>query len=144
MSSRATLPALAAATFLAGFGVAELTGVRALGGLVLLVGGAWCARLAFRLAGPAATVVLVVIALALFVVSHPLGHVIGAWPAVIVSALAVAVAADVVTRISRRPDAAAVGGDQPGCLAGTTLSGATGRQSASRAGRSGVPDTAHE
>src|SRR3954447_13532982 len=125
MAARATLPALAAATFLAGFGVAELTGVRALGGLVLLAGGAWCARLALRLAGPVATVALVVIALALFVASHPLGHTIGSWPAVIVSAVAIAVAADVITRLRRRPDAPAAGSDQPACLAGTTLSGAT-------------------
>jgi hypothetical protein len=84
---------VAAAAFLAGFGVAELTGVRAIGGLVLLAGGAWCAWCAYRLAGGTATVALVVVALALFVISHPLGHLIGAWPAVVVSAALVAVAA---------------------------------------------------
>jgi hypothetical protein len=31
-----------------------------------------------------------VVALALFVISHPLGHLIGSWPAVIVSAALVA------------------------------------------------------
>ena len=36
---------LGAATFLAGFGAAELTGVRAVGGVVLLAGGVWCVRL---------------------------------------------------------------------------------------------------
>jgi hypothetical protein len=106
MASRAALPGLVAATFLAGFGVAELTGVRALGGLVLLAGGVWCARIALRLAGPGATVTLVVIALALFVLSHPLGHVIGAWPAVAISAaLVAAVAAALTRRTASRPAA---------------------------------------
>jgi hypothetical protein len=109
VNPRAMLPALVAATFIAGFGVAELTGVRALGGLVLLLGGAWCAVLALRLAGPAATVILGVIALALFVVSHPLGHVIGAWPAVGVTAALVAGGAVVLTHIWRRTDAPATG-----------------------------------
>ena len=86
MNSRHALPIVAAATFLAGFGVAELTGVRALGGLVLIAGGAWCARAATRIAGPVAALVLLAIAAALFVASHPLGHAIGAWPAVLVSA----------------------------------------------------------
>lgn len=93
MNRRTAIPIVAAATFLAGFGAAELTGVRAVGGLVLLAGGAWCARAAVRVAGPAATAGLVAVALALFVVSHPLGHVIGAWPAVGVSAALVAATA---------------------------------------------------
>ena len=93
MSRRAAIPVVAAATFLAGFGVAELTGVRAAGGVVLLAGGTWCARAAFQIAGPPAAVSLVAIALAAFVASHPLGHAIGAWPAVAVSAAAVAGAA---------------------------------------------------
>ncbi len=83
---------LAAATFIAGFGVAQATDVRALGGLVLLAGGAWCARLALPVAGRARTAALLTLALALFVVSHPLGDLIGAWPAVLVSAGVVAVA----------------------------------------------------
>jgi hypothetical protein len=84
---------VAAATFFAGFGVAELTGVRAIGGLVLLAGGAWCVRAALPIVGRVATVALAATGLALFVVSHPLGHAIGAWPAVVVSAALVAAAA---------------------------------------------------
>jgi hypothetical protein len=82
----------ASATFIAGFGAAELTGVRAVGGLVLLVGGVWCARSALKVAGSRATAALVVIGLAAFVLSHPLGHAIGAWPAVAVSAAVVGAA----------------------------------------------------
>jgi hypothetical protein len=96
MNPRTAIPTVAAATFLAGFGAAQLTGVRAIGGIVLLAGGAWCAWAALRVAGPAATAALVGIALALFVVSHPVGHVIGAWPAVGLSAVLVAAAAAVL------------------------------------------------
>jgi hypothetical protein len=101
MSSRVAIPLVAAATFLAGFRVAELTGVRAIGGLVLLAGGAWCVRAAFPIVGTVATVALAAIGLALFVVSHPLGHAIGAWPAVAVSAALVAAAAAAL--VGRRP-----------------------------------------
>jgi hypothetical protein len=79
----------------AGFGVAELTDVRALGGVVLLAGGAVCAWRALPLIGAWRTAALLGTALALFGVSHPLGHAIGAWPAVFVSAAAVALAARV-------------------------------------------------
>jgi hypothetical protein len=90
MNSRTAVPLVAAATFLAGFGAAELTGVRAIGGLVLLAGGAWCGRAALSIAGPRDTVALLAIGLALFVVSHPLGRAIGAWPAVAVTAAVLA------------------------------------------------------
>jgi hypothetical protein len=96
MSYRAAIPLVVAATFLAGFGAAELTGVRAVGGLVLLAGGAWCARATLGVTGPWTAATLVAVGLALFVASHPLGNVIGAWPAVAVSAALVAVAAAVL------------------------------------------------
>jgi hypothetical protein len=83
-------------SFVAGFGVADLTGQRWLGGLVLLAGGIWCAKLALPLLGAARTALLLMVALVLFVVSHPLGHAIGAWPAVLVSAAAVAGAAQLM------------------------------------------------
>jgi hypothetical protein len=84
---------VAAATFLAAFGIAELTGVRAIGGLVLLAGGAWCTRAALPIVGPRATVALLAIALVLLVVSHLLGEAIGAWLAVALSAALIAGAA---------------------------------------------------
>ncbi len=87
------MPLVAAATFIAGFGVAEVTGVRAIGGLVLVAGGAWCGRAALSIAGPRRAIALLATALALFVISHPLGAAIGAWPAVAVSAALVAGAA---------------------------------------------------
>lgn len=92
------VPVIAALTFVAGFGVAELTGVRAIGGIVLLAGGALCARLAADRIGRGPTALLLGVALALFVVSHPLGRAIGAWPAVLVSAAAVAVSSALLLR----------------------------------------------
>ena len=87
------VPLVAFAAFVAGFGVAELTGVRALGGVVLLVGGAWCyAELRGRTGAARAGAVLVVAVVA-FVFSHPLGDAIGSWPAVLVSAALVALVA---------------------------------------------------
>lgn len=78
--------------------MAEVTSVRALGGVVLLAGGVACARLALPAAGPARTAGLLAIALALFVASHPLGHAIGAWPAVFVSAALVFAASAALVR----------------------------------------------
>jgi hypothetical protein len=101
MNRPTAIPVVAAATFIAGFGVAELTGVRAIGGLVLIAGGAWCARRALQIAGPWAAGALVVFGLALFVVSHPLGHVIGAWPAVALSAALLAGATSVLVSPAR-------------------------------------------
>ncbi|CAN5450817.1 hypothetical protein BH10ACT11_BH10ACT11_05920 [soil metagenome] len=87
MSLDRRIPLIAAATFLAGFGVAELTGVRAIGGIVLLAGGIWCAREALPVVGRGPTVALLCGALVLFVLAHPLGRVIGAWPAVFAAAV---------------------------------------------------------
>jgi hypothetical protein len=98
VTSHRFVPVVAAATFLAGFGVAEVTGMRALGGLVLLAGAVWCARAAAPVAGRGPTAALLVAALALFVVSHPLGREIGSWPAVLVTALAAGAVAAAVLR----------------------------------------------
>jgi hypothetical protein len=95
------VPLVAVASFLAGFGVAQLTGVRALGGLVLLAGAVWCARAALPVAGWAATAALLLAALVLFAVSHPLGEAIGSWPAVVVTALLAGLLAAAVVRPAR-------------------------------------------
>ena len=79
----------AASTLIVGFGVAEATGARWPGGLVLVVGAGWAARRWARTAGRVRAVALVALGALAFGVSHPLGKVVGAWPAVvIVSAVA--------------------------------------------------------
>ena len=77
---------VAALTLIAGFAVAELTGVRALGGIVLVAGALWCAvRWRARAGTPAAAALVVVFALA-FALSHVIGDALGAWPAVLLVA----------------------------------------------------------
>lgn len=90
---RVRIASVTALTLVLGFAVASLTGIRLLGGVVLVVGGALCALWMERTAGATRTVATLVVVVALFVVAHPLGHVIGAWPAVLlVAAVAGAVA----------------------------------------------------
>lgn len=100
------VPVVAALTFVAAFGVADVTGVRALGGLVLIAGGAWCALRIRPTAGSARTAALLLFALAAFIASHPLGDAMGAWPAVIV----VAGVVGLVTALVQRPARAAARG----------------------------------
>jgi hypothetical protein len=74
---------VAAGSLIVGFAVAQLSGLRFLGGLVLLVAGLWCARQWVRLAGRLVMWVLGLTYIAVFVLSHPLGLLIGTWPAVL-------------------------------------------------------------
>ena len=84
---------VAALAFVAGFAVADLTGVRPLGGAVLLAAGAWCFARWRATAGTGRAVGLVAFCAAAFVASHLLADVLGAWGAVLaVAALVGAVA----------------------------------------------------
>ncbi|MDC7120106.1 hypothetical protein OMK64_00980 [Cellulomonas fimi] len=94
---------IAALTLVVGFAVAQATDVRALGGAVLLAGGAWCAVRAWRPAGPVRTVAVLVVAAACFVVSHLLAPHLGAWPSVLLVAV---VLAAVTWTLVDRPTAA--------------------------------------
>ena len=73
---------IAAGSLAIGFGVAVATGVRPLGGLVLLAALIWCVPRWYRAAGIAGAVGLTLAYAAAFAGSHGLGHVIGAWPSV--------------------------------------------------------------
>lgn len=74
---------VAALTLVIGYLVADLTGVRALGGVVLLVGLGLCALQWRRRVGARRTVLLAGVFLALFVGSHLLARAVGAWPSVL-------------------------------------------------------------
>lgn len=77
----------------AGFGVADATGVRALGGLVLVAAGIIAGLTWLQRDGGRTTGVLSAIYLLAFVGSHLLALAIGAWPAVFaVSAVSAAAA----------------------------------------------------
>ncbi|HVL31913.1 MAG TPA: hypothetical protein VM299_06715 [Solirubrobacteraceae bacterium] len=81
----ATWP-VAAGSLLLGFAVAQATGVRALGGLVLVAGAGWCALRWWRAAGAARTAVLLAVYLGAFVGSHVVADAVGAWTAVLLAA----------------------------------------------------------
>lgn len=95
---RARIAVTAALTLIAGFLVASLTGNRPLGGVVLVLGGAVCAWWMGRFAGWWRALVVLAVALALFVVSHPLGNVIGAWTSVLLVAAVTGVVAWLLAR----------------------------------------------
>ena len=99
MTPRLTAALLAAVTLIVGFAVASLTGNRALGGIVLVIGGAVCAWLWWRLAGPWRAAACVAIAGVAFVVSHPLGAILTSWGAVLLVSAVTAAAAYALTGV---------------------------------------------
>jgi len=80
---------IAAGALILGFAVADVSGSRPLGGVVLFLGGLACGLRWRVLLGLGRAVALVVAFLAGFAIAHPLGHAIGAWPAVLLVAAAV-------------------------------------------------------
>jgi hypothetical protein len=74
---------VAALALVLGFAVAEITGVRALGGLVVAAGLGWCVLRWRTRIGWGRTVGLAVLFLLAFVGAHILAGPIGAWPAVL-------------------------------------------------------------
>lgn len=95
---------VAALSLVAGFALADATGVRALGGLVLLAAAAWCAVHWRARQGTPRALALVGFYAAAFVGSHALAGVVGAWGAVASAAALVGAAAWVLgdARSSRR------------------------------------------
>jgi hypothetical protein len=81
---------IAAAGLIAGFGVAVASGSRPLGGLVLAGCGLVCVMIWLRRDGVRTALRLTLAGLFAFAVSHVLGLLIGAWPAVLVVAAATA------------------------------------------------------
>jgi hypothetical protein len=96
---------IAAAGLIAGFAVAVSTGSRPLGGVVLAGCGLTCVAIWARRDGRRTALSLAGAGLLAFALSHVLGLVIGAWPAVLLVALATAALCWRVSD-SRRPGAA--------------------------------------
>lgn len=90
-----TLPTwpVAAGSLVLGFGVAQATGIRPLGGIVLLAGAGWCALRWRERAGAGVAVALVALYVAAFVASHLVADVLGTWGAVASVAALVGLAA---------------------------------------------------
>ncbi|HLJ03279.1 MAG TPA: hypothetical protein VKT31_07550 [Solirubrobacteraceae bacterium] len=78
---------LAAAGLIAGFAVATATGSRPLGGVVLAAFGLGCIVTWRSRHHTGKTAILTAIGLFAFALSHGLGLLIGAWPAVVVTAV---------------------------------------------------------
>jgi hypothetical protein len=79
---------VAAGSLIVGYAVAAGTGSRPLGGVVLLLGGAWCVRAWSRRDGARTALGLAGAGLGAFVASHVLALAIGPWPAVLLVAAA--------------------------------------------------------
>lgn len=84
---------VASGSLLLGFAVAQATGVRPLGGIVLIAGCGWCALRWLRAAGPVRTVVLVAVYAGAFALSHVIADALGAWPSVLLAAAVAGIAA---------------------------------------------------
>ncbi|HEY3726658.1 MAG TPA: hypothetical protein VGL51_05765 [Solirubrobacteraceae bacterium] len=89
-TARIVTAPIAAAGLIAGFAVAVVTGSRPLGGIMLAVCGLVCVTVWWRRDGPRTALLLTGAGLLAFAVSHLLGPVIGAWPAVLLVAAATA------------------------------------------------------
>src|ERR1700733_14754723 len=83
---------IAAAGLILAYAVAVLTGSRPLGGLVLACFGLLCIAIWLGRDGRRTTAALTGVGLLAFALSHVLGLLIGAWPAVLVAAAATAAA----------------------------------------------------
>ena len=90
MTRRLNTAPIAAAGLIAGYAVAVASGSRPLGGLVLACCGLACIAIWVRRDGRRTAALLASAGLLAFALSHVLGLVIGAWPAVLVMAAATA------------------------------------------------------
>ncbi|WP_369132101.1 hypothetical protein [Modestobacter sp. I12A-02662] len=97
---------LAAVGLAVGFGIAQGTGVRALGGLVLAVCGAGAGWLWYQRRGLAVAAGLAVAYLALFALAHVLSLGLG-WPAWLAVGLVTAAAAALSWVVADRPASSA-------------------------------------
>lgn len=85
MSRTPTAP-IAAIGLIGGFALAVASGSRALGGVVLALCGLTCIAIWLRRDGRQTAALLTIAGLFAFAVSHLLGLLIGAWPAVFLTA----------------------------------------------------------
>lgn len=98
---------VASGSLLLGFAVAQATGVRPLGAIILIAGCAWCALRWLRGGGRAAftrTTVLVVVYVGAFVLSHVVADALGAWPSVLLAAAVTGVATYLIADSSSGAD----------------------------------------
>ncbi len=90
MARRIATAPLAATGLIGGYAVAVASGSRPLGGVVLAGFGLVCVAIWIRRDGRRTAAALAGAGLVAFALSHALGLVIGAWPAVLLTAAAIA------------------------------------------------------
>jgi hypothetical protein len=78
---------VASGSLVLGFAVAEATGIRPLGGIVMIAAIAWCARRWLRTVGLGRMLALVLVYVAAFAVSHLIADRLSAWPSVLLAAI---------------------------------------------------------
>jgi hypothetical protein len=81
---------LASATLILSWGVVEASGSRAVGGVVLAVGGLGCIAIWALRDGPRTATLLGAAGLLAFAVSHVIALALGPWPSVLIVAVAMA------------------------------------------------------
>lgn len=96
----------AAVTLVLAFAVAQGTGVRALGGVVLVAGVAWCAWRELPATGVPRVAAVIALGAVCFVGSHLLAPHLGAWPSVVLVAVVLAVGTALLVRSGGHPSAA--------------------------------------
>jgi hypothetical protein len=94
---RITVATIVFIGLVAGFAVAQLSGSRPAGGVVLILSGLAAATVMWRAGGRWGIVAAGLAYAAAFALSHPLATITTAWPASIISALVAAAVAYAVT-----------------------------------------------
>ena len=98
MTMRLGAAVLAAVTLILGFFAANASGNTTFGGVVLIIGGAICAYLWWKMAGIWRALACVAIAGVALAVSHPLGAMITSWGSVLLVSGVTGGAAYLITR----------------------------------------------
>lgn len=99
---RLTVFIVVVAGLLAGFAVAQVTGIRPLGGVLVLGAGACAAVVMWRSGARVGVVGAGLVYAAAFGLAHPLGTVIGAWPAAVFAAVVSGAVAFELTKRRKR------------------------------------------
>ncbi|TAK70214.1 MAG: hypothetical protein EPO13_04460 [Actinomycetota bacterium] len=105
MPRHAVTAVVAVLGLVVGFAVAQVSGNRTAGGVVLVLAGAWCTARWWRSCGRARALLLLATYAAAFALAHVLAGPLGAWPAVLLVAAVTGLAALAVGRPQRRTHA---------------------------------------
>jgi len=89
--NRFALAFLVLAALVLGFAVADLSNIRWLGGLTMVIIGGYAAWYMLRSCGPQKTLVAIGVVILGFILSHPLGAILGSYSALFLVSIAAAV-----------------------------------------------------